>query len=128
MPGMVPAVEWPGFVRQRPDSPDRLVTFFDVDSVIEGKLLATGVSIRRHYVQIGTRGGSDDYNLACLQLERLCEWLDTTRDATVQFDDETYVVQNFNVTTPVQYIGDEEKSRRPLFTLTGLLLCRVSTA
>lgn len=115
-----PDKDWPVAYSQMPDAPDNHVATYDTAPMRAGRILATGRSVRRHGVALRLRAARASYAAGWARLAAVDEHLESLLNRPVVFPDARFVVGSVTVDSGPMFIGFEEESRRPLFTLNLL--------
>jgi hypothetical protein len=112
--------DWPGYVGHSPETPDNCVTAFDTTPIIVARELATGGTCRLWGVQLRLRTAKDKYPLGWDKINGLDDHLTSLHNALVSFEDAVFAVDSVCVDSGPMFIGQDEQSRRNLFTLNLL--------
>lgn len=111
--------QWFGTYRSMNDTPDDTIAVADSPPLLDGRLMRTGEQVEFHGIQIKAR--SADYDAVYTKLKSIRTALNGLVNDTVTVDGNQYRIHAFTVTVDVTYLGQEEKKKREMFVLNGLV-------
>ena len=116
-----PGGEMPLYIGSLPDELTDAAVVIDTAGRIEGRRLPSGVYQEQYGIQIKLR--SSNYKVGWVFLQTVCDYLSSVQNETVTVEDDSYVLDTANQTSPVFALGQDEK-RREMFTTNFLLMIR----
>jgi hypothetical protein len=123
-----PPQPWQVQVTEEPDKPDNTITVYNTGANTFGRLMRSGDRTEKPTVQIRLRALNDKDGYA--KGQAIQNTLDKVGLATslgglvwvyVTVDSVRYTLQAVHITTPLTYIGEEEKNARLLYTINALM-------
>jgi hypothetical protein len=114
---------WPGYTGYLPPTPDDVVACFDAEPLVVGRLL-TGYTVRRWGVQVRVRVKPERYHVGWSKLTyiaQLCEQMTNERVRLHSPEYGEYILQSASIDSGPLFIGYDEETRRPSFTLNILV-------
>lgn len=114
---------WPARAGLEPDSPDEVITVYDVAGTYRGRTMPDNEPQGHYGVTIRVRALT--HTSGHRKCRDLCAALDALYQRSVVIESVTYVIHSFNRTGEPVHLGKEvPESRRNLFTINGLLTIR----
>lgn len=113
--------DWPIYVANLPDGENVVsdaVACMDTAPVKDGRVME-GEAIFHYGVQLLVR--TSDYTTGYAKGEALIENLETINNFQVDIGGDAYIIQNVSPTTGVVAIGQDDRSRREMFSLNFLV-------
>lgn len=111
---------WSVQVGMEPTSPDDTITLFDTAGYMDGR------SLHRTYIHHGVqiRVRSREYPDGWKKLAEIQSLLDTICNTEIRVEEVNFVLNSFVLSSPATFVGNQEKNKRCVFTLNGLLTAR----
>lgn len=113
---------WSVQVGNEPTSPDETITIFDTVGYTDGRNLVSKATCIHHGIQFRIR--SRDYRDGWLKLGEIQRLLDQICNTEIKVEEVDFVLNSFVLAGPGGFIGNQEKNKRCVFTLNGLLTAR----
>lgn len=114
------AGDWPAFVNQEPNAPDKCVTTFDTTGRVGKRVHSNGYRPEFRGVQVRIRAHTQDAGWT--RANRIAAALDEEVDwRTVALSGVNYLVCAVTRTSGVLPLGDEPGTKRKLFTVNGVM-------
>lgn len=116
--------EWSSFIGYMPETPDSAVCFYDTQGMMDGRIMRTGEKIVHPGVMIRFRSRS--YGGAWDKATLARDALDALSWASVDFQDETWLIQCVSRTSDVVSMGLDpaDDRRRHNFTINAIMTLR----
>lgn len=110
---------WPIYKGYKPNTPDDCIVVYNSGAEMDGRIQSTGAEITHPAIQILIRSATDD--AAESKGLAIQDVLQDIRRELVTVSSTTYLIQGIHRRTDLTPIGEEEKSRRRLFTINYVL-------
>lgn len=103
-------VVWPLYISSIPQGtgvPNDCGCVYDTAGELSTRMMASGFNVQKYGIQVKTR--SMDPNAAFVRLRAVALILERIRNYIVTLDEDTYVVENVEQSTPPVPIGEDER-------------------
>jgi hypothetical protein len=119
-PNDVPELtDWRSGVSAMPVNGTNFVSIYDTAPVLDGRLQRSGKQVTHPGIQLRIRGSN--YGVGWQKGKEIEEALEQARQVIVNTDEGVARIHAFTMTSPLFPIGQEEKDRRSLFTINGIV-------
>lgn len=105
---------WPCSIGTLPDTPDNHLALADYGGVLDGRQMS-GTNIKHPLIQVRVR--ATDYNTAYQKALDIQTLLETVKNTSVMVSEGAATLISATLTSPLMYMGQEEKNRRQHFTI-----------
>jgi hypothetical protein len=109
---------WPVYVGVEPNVPDEVVTVFDTAGRMLGSLM-TGQQQEMHGVQVRVRARTQEAGYT--KCRQIAVGLDAVTLRTITIGGTTYLINNFNRTTDVIFLGQQKPESTRYIHVVNLL-------
>lgn len=114
------AADWSVYRDTMPSlEPDQLIVVNDTTPVLDGKDMKSKETIQHPGIMVRVRSlDSDDGKYKGVEIEAALDAIEATQ---VEIDGYFYLIQAFNITSGLTFVGQEERNNRFLFSINGTL-------